>query len=276
MRYFMGVMEDYTGAAVITQLKQGGVNEKMLGRWGLSVEDAKSLQNSLKGITTDNWDLGSLSKLEQDQIQLAISRGIQEVVIQGDSIHLPAWMKAPGQFTKVLTQFMRFPLIAQEVLTRRGFSDDQARMVGGIAGSITAYIGLKYLREQAAISMGIIHPIDAKYDYSNYSEDDWTRVTGEALNYTAPLGFMSALYNYGAIATGNNELGREWSSKNGMSSLLGPSGGLGEDIIQVMRAAAEGDVTDARTLKRVKGMLPLMNLPLISEGTKYLAEEYGN
>jgi len=277
MRYFMGVMEDYTGAAVVTQLKAGKVDPKMLARWGMTEADGKTLQGKLKDITLDEgWNLEGLSLKERDQLQLAISRGIAEVVVQGDSIHLPAWMKAPGQFTKVLTQFMRFPLIAQETLLRRGMKEEQAKMAGAVMGSIGTYVGLKYLREQAAISLGTIHPIDAKYDYENYEDEDWLRVTGEALNYTAPLGFMSSVYNYGAIATGNNELGREWTSKNGMSSLLGPSGGLGEDLIQIMRSGVEGDFKDERSLQRWKSLVPFNNLPIINEAGKYLIEEYGD
>jgi len=277
MRYFMGVMEDYTGSAIVTQLKQGGVDANRLARWGLSDNDAASLGAKLKEVTKgDKWDLDLLSTKEQDSLQLAITRGIDEIVVQGDSIHLPAWMKAPGQFTKVLTQFMRFPLIAQETLLRKGMKEEQAQLVSGIIGSIGAYIGLKYLREQAGLAAGTIHPADAKYDYSNYNDDDWLRVTGEALNYTAPLGFMTSVWNYGAIATGQPELGREWQSKNGMSSLLGPSGGLGEDMIQLMRAAVEGNMSDERTLNRVKGLTPFMNLPLINEGGKYMIEKYGD
>lgn len=277
MRYFMGVMEDYTGAAIITQLKSGNVDIKRLARWGLTPEDARTLKPKLDEATTGGkWDLSQLSAAERDQVQLAVARGIEEIVVQGDSIHLPAWMKSPGQFTKVLTQFMRFPMIAQEVLLRRGMKEDQARMAGGVMSSVATYLGIKYLREQAAISMGTIHPIDAKYDYENYSDEDWMRAVGESLNYTAPLGFMSSVYNYGAIATGNNELGREWTDKNGMMALLGPSGGLGEDLIQILRSGVEGEFKDERTLQRWKSLVPFSNLPLINEASKYLIEEYGD
>jgi len=276
MRYFMGVMEDYTGGAIVSQLKQGNIQVERLARWGLTKAQGAALGKKLNKVTEgDGWDLSSLSSTERDSLQLAISRGIDEVVVQGDSIHLPAWMKSPGQFTKVLTQFMRFPLIAQESLLRRGMKEDQARMGGAVLGSISTYLGLKYLREQAAMSLGLVHQIDAKYDYENYSEEDWMRAIGESLNYTAPLGFMSSIYNYGAIATGNNELGREWQSKNGMASLLGPSGGLGEDLIQLMRSGVEGDFTDERSLQRWKSLVPFNNLPIINEGNKYLIEEFG-
>ena len=279
MRYFMGVMEDYTGAAIVTQLKVGGIEAKRLSRWGLSEVDAASLGGKLKEVTKDGgWDLSSLSTKEQDQLQLAISRGIEEIVVQGDSIHLPAWLKTPGEFTKVLTQFMRFPLIAQEVLLRKGMKEEQAQMVAGTFGAITSYIGLKYLREQASISTGLINEIDSKYDYNNFQQDDWIRVTQEALNYTAPLGFMTSVYNYGQVALGNPELGRDWQSRNGMSSLVGPSGGAAEDLIQLMRSAYSdtGSITSERNIKRLQSLTPMMNLPLLKEGGSMLANEYGD
>lgn len=277
MRYFLGVMEDYTGGAIVTQLKSGNMPLKRLARWGLSEADAKNLSARLKEVTKgEEWDLGALTQLERDQLQLAITKGIEEIVVQGDSIHLPAWMKAPGQFTKVLTQFMRFPLVAQETLLRRGMKDEQAQLVAGVFSSIATFMAIKYLREQAAMATGSVHPIDAKYDYENFSEDDWLRVTGEALNYTAPLGFMTSIWNYGAVAVGSPELGREWQSKNGMSSLLGPSGGLGEDLIQLMRSGAKGELTTERDFKRFRSLVPFMNLPLIKEGSDIIIQEYGD
>ena len=277
MRYFLGVMEDYTGGAVVTQLKTGKYNTKRLARWGLTEPQAKSLGAKLKEITKeDSWDLSSLSQSERDSLQLAIVKGVEEIVVQGDSIHLPNWMKAPTPFVKLLTQFMRFPMIAQETLLRRGMTDEQAQLVAGTFGSVLTFVGLKYLREQASINSGLMHEADSKYDYENYTNEDWIRVTGEALNYTAPLGMLTSGFNYGAILTGNNELGREWSSKNGMSALLGPTGGLGEDLIQLMRSGAEGTLGTERDFKRFRSMLPFMNFPLIKEGGDIIIEELGD
>ena len=272
MRYFMGVMEDYTGAAVRSQLMKGNVDAKRLARWGLTQEDATSLGKTLNEV---EFDFAKMSQKQQDQFQLAITRGIEEVVVQGESIHVPAWMKVPDPFKKVIFQFMRFPLIAQETLTRRGMKEDQARFIGSILASTSTYVGLKYLREQAAIASGTVHEIDAKYDYIN-NKEDLERAVMEAFNYNAPLGMFSSLYNYGAIATGQEELGRDWQGKHGMPSILGPSYGLGEDIIQLIRAGVEGNLNDERSLQRFKAMSPYMNLPLLNEGGKMLIEEYGD
>ena len=275
MRYFMGVMEDYTGAAIVTKLKKGNVDEKQLARWGLTKEDAANLKAKLDVATQgDKWDLSLLSRNEADTLQMAISRGIDEVVVQGDSMHLPIWLKAPDPFKKVLFQFMRFPLIAQETLTRKGFKEGQAEMMAAMMASSAAYVGLKYLREQAGLASGMTNEIDSKYNYID-DKDALQRSLLESLNYNAPLGFMSSIYNYGAIATGNNELGRDWQSKNGMPSLMGPSFGLGEDLIQLIRAGIEGNLDTERNLQRFKSLTPFMNLPLVNEAGKYMVEEFG-
>ena len=275
MRYFMGVMEDYTGGAIVTKLKTGDVTDVQLSRWGLSTKDASNLGAKLKEVTKDGeWDLSKLSEVEQNQLQMAIGRGIEEIVVQGDSMHLPNWMKAPDPIKKVLFQFMRFPLIAQETLTRKGFKEEQATMMAAMISSTVTYMGMKYLREQASIAAGLTHPIEAKYDYMN-DDESLERAVLESLNYNAPLGFMSSIYNYGAIATGNNELGRDWQSKEGMSNLMGPSFGLGEDLIQLIRSGVDGNLDDERSLQRFKQLTPFMNLPLVNEAGKFMVEEYG-
>lgn len=275
MRYFMGVMEDYTGAAIVTKLKKGNVDERQLARWGLTKEEAGILKGKLNTATAgDKWDLSQLSNDEQDWLQMAISRGIDEVVVQGDSMHLPIWLKAPDPFKKVLFQFMRFPLIAQETLTRKGFKEGQAEMMAAMMASSAAYVGLKYLREQAAIATGQLHEVDAKYDYMD-NPDTLQRSLLESLNYNAPLGFTSSIYNYGAIAAGQPELGRDWQGKHGMPSLMGPSFGLGEDLIQLIRAGVEGNLDTERSLQRFKALTPFMNLPIINEAGKAFVEEYG-
>ena len=277
MRYLMGVMEDYAGGAVVTELKSGKVDEARLARWGLSSDQAKALGTKLKEITKDGkWDIEKLAKEDRDRLQLAITRGIDEVVVQGDSIHLPAWFKAPSAFTKVLFQFMRFPLVAQETLMRRGLAEDKARMVGGITAAIGMYISLKYLREQAAISLGVMSPMDAKYDYEDFDSEDWQRVTMEALNYTAPLGMMATTINYGLIASGQPELDREYAPHKIAPQFSGVSGGLAQDVSDIIKAAIEGNISDEKTLKKAQHLIPAYNIPIFKEGGQYLAEKYGD
>jgi len=266
MRYFTGVMEDYTGGAIMTMLKEGNVKATRIARWGLTPEQATNLGAKLKEATKGNdFDVTKLTQQELDQFQLAIHNGIQEMVVQGDSLHLPNWLKAPTPVVKLLTQFMRFPMIAQEVLLRKGLAEEQAQMAAGTVSSIMTFIGIKYLREQAAIATGTIQPIDAKYNYSKYRDEDWLRVIGEAVNYTAPLGMMTAAVNYGAIATGNPEMGRDWVGKDTLGALVGPTGGGIKDMISILTDTLGTGEVNERTYKKMKNFVPAQNLPIIKE-----------
>lgn len=276
MRYFTGVMEDYTGGAVMTQLKEGKVDATTLARWGLNPAQADNLGAKLREATKNNeFDVSKLTTEELDSFQLAIQNGIQEIIIQGDSIHLPNWAKAPGPALKLIMQFMRFPLIAQEVLMRKGVAEAKAQMAAGVVGSMVTYMSLKYLREQASIALGITQPIDAKYDYSKFDNKDWLRVVGEAANYTAPLGMTTGLLNYGAVATGNPEVGRDWASKDILGALSGPTGGGIKDMISLITDTIGTGTVDEKTYRKAANFLPGQNLPLVKEAVDEMAKELG-
>ena len=285
MRYFIGVMEDMTGGAIVTEIqkigKKSSLSEtevKRLARWGLSPEEARELAKDFDKYTdieNGKFDLESFSPENRDRFQLAISRGIEEVVVQGDSIHLPNFMKVAGPWTKVITQFMRFPMLANEILLRRGFTEDQARIVGGIISSIVTYVGLKYLREQATIALGFTDSRDSKYDYfGTDGKDNLGRAVLEALNYTAQLGMFSTYLNYGLNLTGNSELGRDYANRDFASAFLGPTlGGLGGDVLDITSKAAQGKLDSEEAATKAKSLIPGGNLPIINEGLKALIEE---
>lgn len=276
MRYFTAVMEDMQGGAIVDILKKGSASAEELSRWGLNKAEAKDLQNVLKDVTTtDNWDLSKLSKQQEDNLQLAIQRGVAESVIQADSIHLPSWMKAPTAATRIIFQFMRFPLIAQEVLLRRGLTEDKAAFAAGIAGTLVTFIGMKYMREQASMAIGTTHPSDARYDYVNNPED-MERVLMEGLNYTANLGMFTTLVNYGASITGSPELGRDYTQGTDIGQFLGISAGGIEDTLKIIQDGTQGNINTEEQFQRYKRMVPLLSLPIVSESFKYLAEEYGD
>ena len=277
MRYFTAVMEDFTGGAIMTQIEQLAKKRSLtrtetqrIARWGLSHEDVKVLAGELNthySPSEGKFDLHLFNKDNQMKLQTAIQNGVSEMVIQGDSIHTPNWMKVPGPMLKLLTQFMRFPLIAQEQLFRRGMQEEQARFVGGLVASTATFMALKYTREQASIAAGFTNEIDAKYDYFGYDSEGATRrgVLG-SLNYNANLGMLSSLWNYGAIATGNSELGRDYAFDKGVSALIGPTGSAIDDVIGLMTSGYNGEFGTDKDQMAIKGLAPFMSLPIISEG----------
>lgn len=276
LRYFVSVMEDMIGGSIVNKMMKGNVTEVEMARWGLDKDSLKSLREDMNkhiDINNDKFDLESFSEINRDRFQLAITRGMDELVIQGDSIHLPNWMKAPNHFSKVIFQFMRFPMLAQEILLRRGMTEEQSKFVGSIVASSMTYIMLKHLREEASVQLGFKEEYDRKYDYFN-DVDHLERALAESMNYIASAGFTTALYNYGAIIMGEPELGRDWTSGNRMD-LVGPSAGLPEDLADIIKAAISGDITDEKTLQRVKSLMPFLNLPVLNEGMKHLIQEIG-
>ena len=285
MRYFTAAMEDHTGGMIMEQIstmaKRGslsGAELSRLGRWGLTPADAKSLAKDLDKYYSPSegrLELHKFSERNQVKFQQAIQNGISEMVVQGDSIHVPAWMKTPGPLLRLFTQFMRFPLIANEVLLRKGMSDEQAKFYGAIIASTMTYMGLKYVREQASIQAGLIHESDAKFDYFGYNSDEaLMRGIGGSLNYNAQLGMMSSLWNIGANATGNSELGRDYASNNQMEAFMGPTfGGTATDILALTKSLADGEIGSERDMMRVKSAIMLNNLPIIDEALKAVVKE---
>jgi hypothetical protein len=284
MRYFMGVMEDFTGGAIMEQIikmsKKSSLSEtevRRLARWGLSPETARSLADDLNlhyKPKEGKLDLESFSEANRDRFQLAITKGIQEIVIQGDSIHLPGWMKAPGAATKMFTQFMRFPMLANNILLQRGLSEDKARLVSGAIASMLTYMGIKYAREEASVALGFTDPLDRKYDYfDRYNgSDNLMRALLESGNYTAQFGAFTTGINYAAVATGFPELGRDYTSTNQVDAFMGPTfGGLAVDILNITRDAAQGEMDD-KTYRKMKTLLPFNNLPVLHEGLNALVE----
>lgn len=273
-RFFTAFAEDLTGANIIQIIKKASnKDEGMFSRWGLSMEDVQGLKKVFD--KNDEKFLNNMTPKQRALFQQAIRRGVAEWVVQPNSMHLPNWFKKAGPIGKLVFQFMKFPMIAQETLLRRGFAEDKAGMAAGIFGAVTMYTTLKYLREEAAVSLGFKDEIDRKYDIFN-DEEHMKRAMLESVNYIANLGMLTTVWNYGAIGIQRPELGREWASDNVLESLLGPSASLVQDLSDTAKRAVDGDFTSEQQLNSYRSYAPFMSLPMISEAGKALAEEYGD
>lgn len=285
MRYFKGVMEDMAGGAMLKEIpmmaKKGENLSKgdkaRLARWGLDKDTLQDLARDIeKNLTDDNFNIAAMSEKNRDQLQLAIQRGIAETVIQGDSLHLPTWMKVPTPMKSLIFQFMRFPMIAHSTYMRRGMTDDQARMAAAVVASTVTFMGMKYIREQASMALGLTDERDSKYNYfdSRDGVDNMMRSAIESTNYIAPLGMWTAVANTGSNMFMGTELGSEYRGTSTMEDFMGPTfGGLGPDLLEVMQNAATGNLSDERMALKVKSLLPGANLPLVNEAFKYSIEE---
>ena len=274
-RYFTALAEDMSGGAIMQYIQRASKSDEALfSRWGLTMDDVRGLKEVLD---KDNKNfLDNMTPEQLDKFQLAINRGVAEWVVQPNSIHLPDWFKGAGPVQKLLFQFMKFPMIAQETLLRRGWTEDKAGMIAGIAGAVTMYTTLKYLREEASIALGLTDEIDRKYDIFN-DDEQFYRTLMESVNYTANLGMLTTTWNYGSAFLQRPELGRDWANRNTLEAIMGPSVGLVQDVSDTAsRIVNEGDFTSERQLKNYKQFVPFMALPGVSEGLKAIAETHGD
>jgi hypothetical protein len=274
-RYFTALAEDLSGGAIMQYIQRASKrDEAMFARWGLTMEDVASLK---KVLDKDNKNfLENMTQKQLDKFQLAINRGVSEWVVQPNSIHLPDWFKGAGPVQKLLFQFMKFPMIAQETLLRRGWTEDRAGMISGIVGAVTMYTTLKYLREEASVALGFTDERDRKYDIFNDKEQMY-RTMLESTNYVANLGMFTTAWNYGNAFLQRPELGREWANRNAIEAIGGPTLGLMQDVSDIgSRIINDGDFTSERQINSYRQLIPFMALPGISEGGKALAEEFGD
>lgn len=286
MRYFKSVMEDMTGGSMLVEIPklaaQGTLSsgeKARLARWGLDSDTLQELAADINNYykpESGGLDLKSFSPMNRDRLQLAIQRGVSEMVIQGDSLHLPTWMKVPTPMKSLITQFMRFPMIAHNVYLRRGMSEDKARMAAAVVASTVTFMGMKYLREQASISLGLMDERDAKYNYFDKHKgmDAMKRGAIASTNYIAPLGMFTTVSNYGSNLILGTELGSDYRGTSTIENFLGPTfGGLAPDLLKLSQEIANNNMTDERTALKAKSMLMGANLPIIDEGLKYMIEE---
>jgi len=291
LRMVQASLERYTGATVIQHLidlskkpfnKLSDSEKAMLARWGIDSDSLKSLGKELdKNIDLRNnkFNIDKLSKDNLDRLQLAISRGVREVALQSDSIHVPGWMKDSQQmFTKLFTQYMLYPIIGQETLLRRGITEDRAKWLGSVLASVSSYMMLKYLEEQAAVALGFKDSLDTKYDYFGPDGDAaLQRGLLKGLNYAASLGVITEGYNRMMAAAGHEQLGQDWTSRGGDAALvnvLGPSAGTAADFLSISQAAVNGELGGERNIMKAKTFLPGLNFPVLNEWSRSMIEEY--
>lgn len=284
MRYFKSVMEDMTGGAMMREIPMLAAKGKLstgekarLSRWGLDKDSLKELADDINNNYTEtSFNLAGMTELNRDRLQLAIQRGISETVIQGDSLHLPTWMKVPTPMKSLITQFMRFPMIAHSVYLRRGMSDDQARMAAAVVASTVTFMGMKYMREQAAVSLGIMDERDTKYNYFDKHKgmDAIKRGAIDSTNYIAPLGMFTTVSNFGSNLVLGTELGSDYRGTSTIENFMGPTfGGLAPDLLKLTQEISNNNMTDERTALKAKSLIMGANLPIINEALKYMIEE---
>ncbi len=285
MRYLKGVMEDMSGSAAITEMKRIGreisagknlsdIDLKRLKRMGFEdIQQFHKVYNELEAyvdFAQGRFELDKFSPDVLEQLQLATTRTINGIVVQGDSLHLPAWFKTPSIFKTTMFQFLRFPMIAHNVLLRRGLGEEQARFFAGIISATVVGMSLKYLREQATIALGIKEPYEAEYNYFDEYKQEEAIKKGlmYAINYVGPLGMLSTIGTGGARGMGIELPGDKFRIKSQVGEIfLGPTGSAMQDVLDLMYNATSDQYSSRKALQKAQSLL-VPNVPIAQEALK--------
>ena len=280
MRFFQAAMERVAAGGIWEQIqrmaRKGSLSKtelKRLARWGLNEKDMQEIAQALDKhldyssgrLHLDKWDKNTLEKF-----QLATDNAIQEFVIQGDSIHVPDWFKNRSGVAKLITQFMRFPLIAHSTLLRRGFTEEQAQLAAGAFGSVMTMMAIKYLTEQAEINLGVKDPMDSKFDFTK-DDDQLFNLTYQSLMYATTLGMFVNMGDALVSMTQGKRVGQKYGQTQ-IGSFLGPTAGYIDYSLRMMPNLFSGDWGHREWSWLATGM-PFQNIPLWKETWKSALEE---
>ena len=284
MRPALLATEDQVGSIVLNNLKQGlsGKDSKetlaRFARWGIPEKEVNELAEAVKKVSSKKeLRLEELSEKHQGMLQLAITRGVQEFVIQGDSIHLPTWFKKQSPLGKMITQFLRFPFIANEVYLRKGYTQEQASMMAGITSAVMITMSMSYMREQAAIELDLKDKHDAQYDYfGDDSNDALKRGAYRGFSYIANLGMLPSAIDAMRVPLGIEAPGKDWKPSTNIGQYLGATAGLAEDVIKASANVATGKNSIVEGgVQLTDALLIGKTLPILSESWNALKDEYG-
>ncbi|RLC88598.1 MAG: hypothetical protein DRI37_05065, partial [Chloroflexi bacterium] len=269
MKFIKTTMEHMTGGAIMVEIprmnkilqskgKLVGSDAARAGRWGIG--DTRKLQLLTEQIEIlQTSGMQAMSQEGRDLLQLAIQRGVGENVIQGNSLFIPHWMKVPTKTRVLFSQFMRFPMIAHNTLLQRGMREEKSMMAAASIASSITFMGIKYLREQAAISLGLVEERDAKFDYfaEGYRGDNAIKKgLMDSLSYIAPLGMLGTLGDYSSSIITGNEMGSDYRKNASLASMGGVTVGLGETALKLMQQPFTGAMTNERTALSLKTLMP--------------------
>lgn len=264
--------------------KVGGLaDEKYLARIGLDLDEAKKISDLIhKHGKFENGkivDMG-LSEWHSDEMAdalvTAIGRGVRHTVIKGDTTYLPNWLINPngpmGPFTRMVTNFLRYPIAANETLLARGFDEHKAKWAASILTSAMMMGSVLYLREQAAIAVGALDPVDAKYDGFLDDDEKMMNLLNATMTKVGSLGGTSIAYEKLMVLSGTPMPGTTYVG-NAEESTLGPGFARLSQFQDIMGGLTSGDFQNKQMWYGIKGMTPFMSYPILNEASSQLIRD---
>lgn len=283
MRAMTAWLESLVASNAVVKLRDVGTtisegDMKLFNRWGLSEADVRQVQAELKRVgqvANGNVISTGIDKMNPEirsKFQTAMSRAIDSGVMQGDSMQLPTWLIIPTPIKKVLTQFMRFPFIANEILLRRGVNEDQAGWAAAALGSYMMAMGMFYLIDEAEVATGTKSDVDRKYDLD--TDEGLEKLMLRAVSYNANFGALLTGYDYGMSAIGMPKFGSDYASRSVLDAMAGPTGGRINDTSYMMNQFLQGNIDDEKAWDSLKRWyMPLSNMPFLGSQLDTIIDE---
>lgn len=291
LRPATAALEAFTAPKVLHDImdfgKAGSIslsNEKYLARIGLSKSDAVEINKLLLqhgefkngGITDINaeaWDNDEML----DKLLNGITTGVRHTVIKGDTTYLPSYMIDPNTpmapFVRLITNFLRYPIAANETLLARGLEESTAKFVAATVTSAMMMGTVLYMREQAAVAAGLTEEADTKYSNFLDDEDQMLRLVQDTMLKVGTLGGTTIAYEHLLNLGGFSKQGTEYVP-NSMEGAGGATFSRLSSMQDIMSALTSGEYADKSMWYGIKGMIPFATYPGINEASGYLIRKH--
>jgi len=250
-------------------------------RYGLEEKDILAIQHQLQTYSTkdimgniSNPNLHMWDETTRMKFQVASRRAVENGVIQGHTKDLPNAIRTAGPLGKLLFQFLRVPLAAQNSLLRRGLDNDKIGLLATTIGSMSIYMAIKLLSDQASAH---INGTDPKYDI--HDEESMTKLLYHSANYGTALGMSTDLASRLASFAGySTDKYVDTGKVSKQEWLVGqtPTTSTIEKLHKTIVDAQQRGITDTKTLKEIKQLTVGNNLMIWSDFLNKKIEDYGD
>jgi hypothetical protein len=188
-------------------------------------------------------------------------------------MHLPDWMIKANPFTKLITKFMRFPITANEVLLKRGLSEDMAGFTATSIGSYLMAMGMYSLIQEAEVLSGVRSEKDRRYGLD--SDERLFNTTMKAIGMTGTTGIAPTMYDMVALMVDQPQMGHRYAESDVTGGLIGVTSAKVEQIQKLLGGLTKGEFDGYETANAAKGLfIPASGFPIIGTGLNTLMKQY--
>lgn len=266
MGQYNDINKAINGMVTADSILSGAAPASRIAKLGISPATAARINEQFRkhGEVLDGWHIGNFEKWDDDYaagvFQSAVLKDTNNIIITPGVGDTPLWASSP--IGRTVFQFRSFTTASYNRATIGGLSEGTAQFYYGTAFQI-ALGALTYALKQSA----------------NGKEVDWSpqKLALEGIDRSGILGPLMEYNNIAEKASGGMVgLGAllgvgtqsRYASRGVVGSILGPTYGLTDNVIDITAGVLNGDAGD-RVLHSVRTLLPGNNLfwisPLINQ-----------